>query len=451
MPRSLETRPLVILPPTAYAGMLGCVREFLNELNQAIKKPDKDEEEHGKEGDSCAICHNTVGSRSDREGSSLSIIALPQCGHRFHELCLLNWLSPIALPPTSPIGSAPSSPSSRSTLGGIGPTLEYIAAAYGYYEQEDTGSLARLIGTAEATPDDDLEEGEVREDELTNQALPFFNLFNGRFRPIAILRTMGTAALSHTCPLCRLPAFSRDEPYCHGDNLVFLRARLRLANLARECCGISWTMEDESDSDNVADFLDRRTHDNLVLGEREVPIDPAEARGYFLVARLVLVEDAYSQLQNLTRWTEHRTKGLLLLISFMKNFVLRERHRNYFFDPNPRSIDEWELQSFEDSPTLLYEDPEAFCERLQLKDGDDSDGSSDDGSASLTSEVLEAGRVRRETNTRFRMAIAELLDDSHDNDAEMEEASPTDDAAPQSEPPIPISQWTSFSSENPPH
>ncbi|KAL8630719.1 hypothetical protein Q9189_003560 [Teloschistes chrysophthalmus] len=409
-----------------YAGMMGCVLDFLEHINQAVEQIDEDDEEHGEEGDCCAICHDTVGARSDRGRSSLSVVVLPQCGHRFHELCLLNWISPITLPPTSLEESVPSSPSSESSLGGIGTTLQAIAAAYGYHHGEDTDTLTRLIPRAD-TSDDDLEEGEVREDELTNQALPYFNLFNGQFRPVAIYQTTGPGALSHTCPLCRLPAFYRDTPYCHGDNLIFLRVRIRLADLAQECCGTPRNTDDLEAFNNVADFLERRFNDNLALGEREAPIDPTETRGYFLVARLLLVEEAVSHLQNLTRRTEHRTNGLLLLISFLKNFVLRDRYSNYFFDPTPRSLDEWDLKILDDNPMLLYEDPEAFCLELRLKDEGADGSSSSDGGPPLVPErlLLEARRAERENNTRMRMAISTLLDDSHDDDAEMEEASPT--------------------------
>ena len=42
----------------------------------------------------CSICHDTM-------GPNLAITALPDCKHRFHELCIQTWLSPIQLPDTT--------------------------------------------------------------------------------------------------------------------------------------------------------------------------------------------------------------------------------------------------------------------------------------------------------------------------------------------------------------
>ncbi|KAL9582442.1 MAG: hypothetical protein Q9212_003297 [Teloschistes hypoglaucus] len=468
-------RPFAVLPPLAYGGMMGCVRDFLWELNQAVQQTNENDEDHGEEGDRCAICHDTVRARSDRVRSSLYVVVLPQCGHRFHEICLLNWLSPIALPPTSPEESIPASPSSQSTssqsnLGGITTTLEAIAATYGYRYREETDTFVRLIGQAEGNSDDDLEEGEVREHELMPQTLPYFNLFNGRYRPVAIFHTSGAVALSHSCPLCRVPAFFRDTPYCHGDNLIFLRMRMRLAELARECCRIPRNTEDLETFNSVTEFMERRFHDNLALGEREATIDPTELAGYFLVARLQLIEEAVANLQSLTRRTEGRMNGLLLLINFLRTFTLRNWYSGYFFDPALRTIDEWDLTVLEESPLLLWEDPESFCAELRLKVLDSDRSSSSRGGPPFVSEqlLLEARRAERENNVRFRMAISSLIDDSHDNDVEMEEVIPaspvssitdvveleeasfTDAAAPQSSSPTTTPPPLGFSFDTPP-
>ncbi|KAL8860021.1 MAG: hypothetical protein Q9178_003570 [Gyalolechia marmorata] len=42
----------------------------------------------------CSICHDTL-------GPGLVMVALPDCNHRFHEICIQTWLSPIQLPDTT--------------------------------------------------------------------------------------------------------------------------------------------------------------------------------------------------------------------------------------------------------------------------------------------------------------------------------------------------------------
>ncbi|KAL8627838.1 hypothetical protein Q9189_006459 [Teloschistes chrysophthalmus] len=262
---------------------------------------------------------------------------------------------------------------------------------------------------------------------------------HGTFRPMAILSTSGPIAMSHSCPLCRQPAFQRD-PYCHGDNLVILRARIRLANLARECCGINPHMDGEDTVESIADLLERRAKDNVNLDEREIPLDPAEAKGCFLIVRLMLIEDAYARLLHLNTRESimSRQNNLMLLINFFTHFVFRPHHRNYFFDSNPRDVAEWDLRILEDEPLLLYTRPQIFCRELRLKadedltDGSSSDDDDDDDGADSPSELRRRGSVERANNARIRMAISALLDDSHDHEVEMEETSTTTDRAPQS-------------------
>ncbi|KAL8664642.1 MAG: hypothetical protein Q9202_002912 [Teloschistes flavicans] len=399
-----------------YGSVTPCVLNFIREVNRATETYEE-QTKHTGEGDICAICHDTVGAQADGEKALLYMIALPRCGHRFHELCLLNWLSPIALPPTTDESLTPDGPFLqpivRSTVDGpsslgVGETVESIMAAYGYNQREvsDEEAQAELTSRAGTTLREELEEGEISQLDISDQVLPPFNFFNGTFRPMAILHTSGPIATSHSCPLCRQPAF-RHDPYCHGDNLVILRARIRLANLARECCGWNRHMEVDG-TDSLAEFLQRRSQDNLALGEREIPLDPTEAKGCFLIARLMLIEDAYARLLHLNTRESIMScqSNLMLLISFFTHFVLRPHHRNYFFDPNARDLSEWDLQILEDEPLLLYERPQIFCRELRLKTEEDSD--------------------IRANPARIKMAISALLDDSHDHDVEMEEASTTD-------------------------
>lgn len=69
----------------SYAAVAPCMMAIMSQFNQAAQQADSCE---------CSICHDTL-------GPNLAVVVLPGCKHRFHELCIQTWLSPIQLPETT--------------------------------------------------------------------------------------------------------------------------------------------------------------------------------------------------------------------------------------------------------------------------------------------------------------------------------------------------------------
>ena len=73
----------------SYAVVAPCMLEAMFQFNQATQKAPLQADTC-----ECSICHDTM-------GPNLAITVLPDCKHRFHELCIQTWLSPIQLPDTT--------------------------------------------------------------------------------------------------------------------------------------------------------------------------------------------------------------------------------------------------------------------------------------------------------------------------------------------------------------
>ncbi len=73
----------------SYAAVAPCMMATMSQFNRAA-------EEATQQADACecSICHDTL-------GPNLADVLLPGCKHRFHELCIQTWLSPIQLPDTT--------------------------------------------------------------------------------------------------------------------------------------------------------------------------------------------------------------------------------------------------------------------------------------------------------------------------------------------------------------
>ncbi|KAL8754219.1 MAG: hypothetical protein Q9184_005178, partial [Pyrenodesmia sp. 2 TL-2023] len=79
---------------TTYSGMMQCIFDTIWDFNQA---------HDGTSGTStdCSICHGSMGFAEGGASIKLAMTVLSYCKHRFHESCLMQWLTPIQLPSTS--------------------------------------------------------------------------------------------------------------------------------------------------------------------------------------------------------------------------------------------------------------------------------------------------------------------------------------------------------------
>ncbi|KAL8929098.1 MAG: hypothetical protein Q9172_000641 [Xanthocarpia lactea] len=73
----------------SYGAVTHCMLTTMSLFNLAAERA-------AQQGETCecSICHDTL-------GLGLVMVALPGCNHRFHEICIQTWLSPIQLPDTT--------------------------------------------------------------------------------------------------------------------------------------------------------------------------------------------------------------------------------------------------------------------------------------------------------------------------------------------------------------
>ncbi|KAL8720041.1 MAG: hypothetical protein Q9225_003034 [Loekoesia sp. 1 TL-2023] len=84
-----------------------CMQGIIDNFNDAIHHA---AEQSGE----CSICCDTLGASKVGVSAKLAMTTLPGCNHRFHEICIMQWLSPIKLPPTdhAPTAGSTSKPDS---------------------------------------------------------------------------------------------------------------------------------------------------------------------------------------------------------------------------------------------------------------------------------------------------------------------------------------------------
>ncbi|KAL8752509.1 MAG: hypothetical protein Q9184_005709 [Pyrenodesmia sp. 2 TL-2023] len=387
---------------TRYGAVRCCVQNHIDDFNRAVTEAT---EEPTGEDVNCAICHDSLAS-SDGGTPKLAMLSLPDCGHKFHEVCLMQWLSPIKLPATEKASTrspdkctdkmvyttTPAlndiNPSSygqqtiRMIELGLDPLISIIQQQESMRDEPGTFDPQELIlmqheaiRDLEAS-DDDLEEGEINEGlpnpyllshpfylpnvNADTQDLPPVNLFaedpydldyDNQDPSIDL-----SGARSHCCPLCRQPAFG-PFPTCHSDTLQLLRIRCRITDIAYAILKFDRTAQEESDREGLVKFLHRRHHDNLALDEREIIPLPSDARLIFKHARWTLRRSAYRymKIHNLTATEQLR---IVQLATIFENLHLKDADIPYMFNPVLKNIPPTTLTL--EAIRELNEDPKEF-------------------------------------------------------------------------------------------
>ncbi|KAL9583969.1 MAG: hypothetical protein Q9212_002390 [Teloschistes hypoglaucus] len=211
-------------------------------------------------------------------------------------------------------------------------------------------------------------EGEEEDDdENSNSQFPQpLDLFHNSLYRSLRQPTYHPQPRSHRCPYCRQEARLVTNPGVHADTIQLLRVRLRLSDLAYACYGFARRRREEADRSHIINFLDRRVADNIGLDDRETVPSYSQAKRIFKVARFSLREAALQFLlkrQHPTVQVQH----VLQLVAFFENIKLQDVYE-FWFDPGPRSVDKWNIDSLINNIRLLYTDPRAYCDRLRLID-----------------------------------------------------------------------------------
>ncbi|KAL8706845.1 MAG: hypothetical protein Q9201_000113 [Fulgogasparrea decipioides] len=510
-----------------YSGVFPWVLRCIEQFNSAGLTWSHEQQE----GDTCPICHDSI---PIRENGTFARITLPDCKHTFHELCALQWLSPILLPPTTrePTGSTsrldpvvlslearadsvnratPPPPSlsasrdheiiseieslerrltdyreiisnnvpwfggMRSITAGISRRLARLRTLNAGRDRDidieidllttrlrlwrigdrlesivdSVSRLLRIIGPRSELRilDDDLEEGEIREGEPTTydpnfglasaddddgrnngpvgQELPPADIFDGSFPHIAAASSSSPTARSKQCPLCRQPAFD-DESSPHADTVQLLRVRLRLANLAYACYRFSQSPVEKIDRANIEAFLERRHADNVAAGDQEVIPSLRNCKRIFKQARLQLRGEMYRSIRMYASHRTHSQINMLYLVAFYENFVLKDEHVQYFFDPSPGPDQTWEWVVAKDCVPYLFEEPRKFCQSLNLRersekpwygDVEEEPKGRDPGALREWVRMDDDRDEETDETKRIRLAAAHLLNGEDDDQA----------------------------------
>lgn len=93
----------------SYGAVMPCIQGIINSFNYAVNHA---AEQSGE----CSICRDTLGTSKDGVSAKLAMTTLPGCNHCFHEICIMQWLSPIKLPPNDHASNAGSTSKPDSTV-----------------------------------------------------------------------------------------------------------------------------------------------------------------------------------------------------------------------------------------------------------------------------------------------------------------------------------------------
>ncbi|KAL8895696.1 MAG: hypothetical protein Q9207_008059 [Kuettlingeria erythrocarpa] len=383
----------------------------------------------------CAICHDSLAG-PDEGLPDLFMTRLPDCGHVFHEICLIQWLSPITLPPTEKIkveyptsattSNSPYAPSSRPQdipLSGLGeydphavrqPPDVLIDGVRALERRREARLRLQTIRDAES-PNDNSEDGELSEDDdldsegtemddhpFSYSDQPWLNLEPQQLPPITMVdedpdinnydlsrRSKRFGAQSYRCPLCREPAFKSSSP-CHFDSLRLLRVRCRITDLAYELFNFERDEREEEDRRDLVQFLHRRYLDNVALGERETLPSPSDARDMFRQARWELRQRAYQYMLTHTLAATEQLR-IVQLATVFENFPLKDTDIPFMFHPIPKRIPE--ICMTLDDVWKLNTDPRSFLSELEFPN------------------VVEAATANSPSNTDEDADMADAVDD----------------------------------------
>lgn len=390
-----------------YSGVAPDLMEVIEKFNEAADRAVGQTE-------GCIVCLDTLGTpegdppprslltNGTAGASRLSMVTL-QCGHTFHEHCLMTWLSPISYPSMEHdlgvvatvlenrsitidlIGQLPRGSEVRATV------EDMVAAQHG---RHNIDAFFQQAWQEFRDPDDELEEGEIREEpeadgglaqrlflattdrDRFTQALYPINPFTDRLytREVFVSDVVGKDPDPRKCPHCRQPAGLGRLDY-HADIIQLIRSRLRHTNLAYQCLKFTRTSREENQRIQIEKFLHRRYKDNNILAIEDVEAWTLTNRTehLFKQARLTLREVAFLYMKH-NRLSSAERLRIMQLATFYESFRLKYRHVPFFFNTCSTLDEEWDYEPTSDGYRHLHVDPAGYCLEMSILANADQDG-----------------------------------------------------------------------------
>ncbi|KAL8833887.1 MAG: hypothetical protein Q9170_004034 [Blastenia crenularia] len=389
-----------------YSALEPSISLLIGGLNRATEQAVR---QNIKDGDECSICHDSL---NIEDPTKLAMVTLPKCGHRFHEICIMEWLSPIKMPPTETLnrelaeetndrngaGNDTSEPATHETqeithLPRVDRMIALGIDRYDAMEQERDGLTEQLASLERRNNEfsrryEAVEallaqrhraETEEERDRLTSALLDAsttldsvsldvsLESFDGVIVQIRsrspIIRPYRFTARSHCCPLCRQPAFSLHTAF-HADTIQLVRLRCRLTDFAYALLNYERGARAAFDRDDVTTFLFRRYLDNLAQNSREIIPSHSDCQLLFNHARYILCRDARKHLRKLNPSPRGQDK-IQALITVFENFEFNKAYIPFFFDPSAKYDAKMKRCLSESEKKGLREDPKAFFAELE--------------------------------------------------------------------------------------
>ncbi|KAL8995378.1 MAG: hypothetical protein Q9169_004886 [Polycauliona sp. 2 TL-2023] len=321
-------------------------------------------------------------------------MATLQCGHTFHENCLMDYLGPISYPSLH-LGLDPVT----AALERCSETVQLVCQLPRYSEIRAklrdmvlTGSSSQSVkATFSKAVDEALDIGdELDEDEIEekfkadgyaqriSQVKTDMDRFTQTLHPLnqsmdeecmvseVYITDVRDGPRSSGCPYCRQLADLGDLNN-HADNVQLIRARFRLTNLAYQCLNFSLTSQEKRQRMQIEQFLYRRYHDNNILEIEDVEDWTASNRGQHLFkqARFSLRENAfwYSADNELNK--AERTR-IAQLTTFFESFKLKFRDQEFFFGTCSTLDRQWDFDFDDDEYRYLSRDPAGYWHAMEI-------------------------------------------------------------------------------------
>ena len=391
-----------------YAGTDKCVLRAAKKLNELEVIPEEVSEP-------CAICNGTLMNSSEHDKPKAVKVRL-SCGHSFDRYCITQWLTPAGLfvprkndsfifDPDSDegdaqdLGNPAESQAQRVAYSEYIPRIDYSTGqlventglwtnrvrninewgeAHVYPASPNSLSLDHVQrgNIINEQPEDELEEGEIREDSSDNSSgidrgpgsrgdypLPGeddreiieVQPEHGSYPAAAIetfmddimddilaeeSRLQRYAIGNNQCPLCRRDLFLK---CCHADSLQSMRTRLRFWDLGYRTLNFQRTPEESHARALMVQFLNDRSVEQAALGDREETPRGVECLHLWTEAKVSVVDsvDYYLATYQLT---PVERKHLMMFTAWAATVPFEMGWNSGVLNPDP---------SFNDEPAWL--------------------------------------------------------------------------------------------------